>query len=423
LTAQINEKQKVVEKLKAERNTALATLKDTQAKKNVLKDQKKEFDDKLKQFIEAVKQQKDVLKAARASLPIKNMPKGFEGTMSQADKALIEKNEEYYSQKIAEIENVLKSKKMPLGEEKKLVHELNNLSIEKKTKIRDFQRVVAHASIGENPEIQKLKAAIKEKDDKIKELIEIEKGQLESWRGITTKLDGIRDTLTKQRDERTALYNSLDELSKQYKTIQVEITEKKKKWNEEQKSQWEKQKEEREKVWKQRDEERKKRQAEREAYLESLLPYETELDVCDEMITYLENLLPKKQENVSSGKKQTRSNLLIHPQDVIRNFEDLSLKTPLMAEEVEKSLEEVKGKRTHYKQLQEEEIKRRAAAKEAAAKAAAESAANAATEAKETPAVEDGATEAAAQPEATPATTEPAAVSEESAPAPAADAE
>ena len=55
---------------------------------------------------------------------------------------------------------------------------------------------------------------------------------------------------------------------------------------------------------------REKRKAEQEAYEASIIPYEEEMRLCDQLITYVETLKPKISPNQQQarGKKRRRAN-------------------------------------------------------------------------------------------------------------------
>lgn len=393
LSSQISEKSKLIEKLKTEKETALATLKTTTAEKKKLKEEKKLIADKVQLMKAEIHRKKDELKNAKAKLLIKRVDEKFEGNHLQE---LIRLNQEEFTKRIGDIEKRLKTTKMTLYEEKKLVAEQDQLTQLKKSTLKEFEQKVQEASVADNPEFKKYSEELKVRDEKVKQLIELEKGQTTTWQAVQAQFNQLRDELTKLKTERKDIYESLDKFSNQYKATKAEISNKKKKWIEEQQEQRKKLSEERDRLRKERDEERKRRQEEREAALAAMMPYETELNICDYVIEYLEGSLPKKQD--SGAKKNVRqkkqTEVLRHPYDIIKSFEELSLKTPLIQIEVESSLQEVKDKKTRFLQLQEEEVKKRAAAKAAAEKAKEEQAASseaapAPEVATETPAVQE----------------------------------
>jgi len=294
-----------------------------------------------------------------------------------------------------------------LNQEKKFVSELGKLQAAKKL----FQ------------EYKTMREAIKADDAAIKELeseLDKSKGTSDDAKSQTGALREKRDatgsTITQAKDEEAEINGQRDEIRKQIALLQdqlvtekVNLDEYRNKKREQQreiyaaerdkrKAEFEKERQRKAELYekrKERDNERKK--------LELLeVPYQDELDLCDQLEKYMETFLPKKESAPAptpaapsltssnfadapegtfikkddspaavkkKGKKQKAvkvSQDMKHNVEVFLQFERLSLAPPSKISDVETTISEIQARKAHYSKLSASKIQERAEAAEAA---------------------------------------------------------
>jgi len=160
-----------------------------------------------------------------------------------------------------------------------------------------------------------------------------------------------------------------------YQNVKQQVKEAYQKWVEEDK---EKKKVEREQKKVLQDkfyEDKRKKREEREAEEEKQAPMEDELEISNRLIQLLESFLPAQPNKDSSapsepvakgrGVKKSKGSDINYQWQDFAAFERVGLAPPTSRELIPKAVEELKGKREHYKHVQEEFKKTQDAKKQA----------------------------------------------------------
>lgn len=213
--------------------------------------------------------------------------------------------------------------------------------------------------------------------DKIAQKKKLAEGQKKKCEDNKKKL---RNLISKYFEEIKQTAN--DQRNGNRKFARVETKLKRLQQDLERQTEFEKRKAEREKQqkeWEERKEERKKRQEERqkrqEEYNRQWLeyeaerkknPYEQEIHLCGNLITYLEQLRKSmksaqlKQKTASilgQAKKNSKNSIAIsHPIDKFSAFQRLAVKPPVTHAQVEEALKIISEKKAYYKTFKVDEI-------------------------------------------------------------------
>jgi uncharacterized coiled-coil DUF342 family protein len=301
-------------------------------------------------------------------------------------------------EQIKKLEGTLSAQSVSLAEEKKLVSQIDQLQQAKKyyKEYKNMRSLIKQDDIV----INELKASL----EKVKVEFESLKANKDE---LKEKLNQINTKITNSKADIPTVANNREQFRIQLKQLQDDLNQERNalqeyrnKRNEEKR---ERIRQEREKERQRRTEQaekRKEKEAERQKKELLQVPYQDEMDLCDKLISYLESLLPKKQDAAASSvhspnssvpsslpnapegyalkkeeddrftsksKKQNKktksvvksSQDLKHVVDVFLEFETLSLAPPSKASDVEASIILVRAKKEHYQKLSEAKIKQR----------------------------------------------------------------
>jgi len=176
--------------------------------------------------------------------------------------------------------------------------------------------------------------------------------------------------------------NRRKKLQERYYDVKQQVKEAKQKWIDEDKEKRRIEKEQKkQELDKYYDDKRKKRE-ERDAEEEKQVPMEDELEISNRLIQLLESFLPAqpvKQDDPSApkepvakgrGAKKPKGNDINYQWQDYAAFERVSLTPPIKRELIPKAIEDLKAKRVHYKNMQEEFKKTQATKKTAQEEAA-----------------------------------------------------
>lgn len=338
------------------------------------------MNDRKKNLIENRKKYLTTLDQSRNKLPFKN----------EKDPNFVQKNYQAVNDQVQALEAKLRSGKVGLTEEKKIVAEIATLN-QARNLVKDYEKKY-NTYLAQGPPIEKLTEEINALSEKINVITSGDKENQTQGEGFKKTLEGLDAQIEALRAKKRDLHEELKKLRQEKDdkyTANRETSQKR--WDAYKADQEKKRQEKmakaqadyehRQKLRQQRDEERKRRQEEKEAQEEAKVPYEEEISLCDQLVMYLEGLNPDK----AKGKKKPTKAQLVHPIEVFCSFEVLSLSPPAVVTNLEQSISDIKSRKENFVKLQAEKIKERqeqkkreAEAKEAVAKAEQEKLAEAA---------------------------------------------
>jgi len=251
-----------------------------------------------------------------------------------------------------------------LTEEKKIVTDIAALN-QARNLVKEYEKKYNNY-LSQGPPIDKLNEELNAFSDKISTITSGDKdnqSQADTFKknleGLDNQIEALHqkkknlnEELKKLRNEKDNKYTANREASqKRWDAYKVDQEKKRLERNAKNQADYE----QRQKLKQQRDEERKRRQEENEAAHAAKIPYEDEITLCDQLVTYLEGLNPEKSKN---KKKPTKASIT-HPLEVFCSFEVLSLPPPSLITELEGSISGIKTRKENFLKLQTEEIQER----------------------------------------------------------------
>lgn len=322
---------------------------------------------------------------------------------------------------ISKLERSLKTTQMTLPEEKKIIAEIGTLTNSKKV-AKEYDQLLSKAKAAidsDKPETAKLRQDLKEQEDELRSAKDQEAALRQSLETIRLKIQDNGKDLPDLFAKRDGFHKRIGEMNTRMNELRKTRDEQEVAYEGYMKQYNEAYKEEKKKHNEKRAVERAEREKEKNKERLNEIPFEEELNMCDRLIAYLEGLLPKEdvvtttaatttsdghpapdatveegvvvhkktdeeeptlweKKNKGKGKQPQKKQrnpvvradaTLKHQWDVFAKFEKLSLLPPVKINEIEKAIQDLKGKKVHYTKLGEEKLKQLA---ELVAKQAAE---------------------------------------------------
>eukprot|EP00743_Colponemidia_sp_Colp-15_P000525 GILK01000590.1.p1 GENE.GILK01000590.1~~GILK01000590.1.p1 ORF type:complete len:496 (+),score=114.04 GILK01000590.1:69-1490(+) len=326
-------------------------------------------------------------------------------------KRLSFQTEELIDAEIRKLEFQHSTTSMSLADEKRLMGDIQKL-VASKPLISQYKE--HNDAIGKQKEVvNALNAQFKVSNNKWKAVRDLETEQVNKLKELAAQRENTTSEVPQLLQEKEAAKKQLDEHYAAMRKLKEEHRNAERAFLAYQRELEKLKREQRRQEWLAKEDERKARQAEREAEEAMRIPWEEEMILCDQLVAYLERLLPKeesteekpaaapvaadgfavlvnkknREENFyfapkkggkkqeqkqQAGKKAPASKPLHHSLDVLAHFSLIGLVPPTTTANVSASIDEVKAKKEFYKTAPRPEKKGRTAKK--AEEGAAESA-------------------------------------------------
>jgi uncharacterized coiled-coil DUF342 family protein len=399
--------QEIKESLDSRENLRNASSSETgqaRARLNELRAQARALANERNAIYNSINEQEDLRKARNEKLTELKKAVGPHNSIEEIDEAI--KKKEYAQQ----------TESLPLNQVKKLMAEIKDMQASK-PRVKEVHEI--NEMLKRDKEVQNvLYAKLKEKSAEMNAMRDLERKQAEEVDRIRKKEEGNRSDVPSLMKERDECKKGIGATREEMKKLRDEFNAAKKVYFDAQRllKRWQLQ--ERHKEWQAREADRAARRKEREAEEATRVPWEEEMALCDQLVTYVSRYVPAskpagdapngtasaptatvggrkgkleedyfvgaKAKSKGKGKKvQEPGSLKVsHTPEVFASFDKLQLRPPLVAGECAAAIEQLKAKKEWFKTAPPKaELKKAEEAKRAAAAAAEEAAKKAEEEA------------------------------------------